>query len=444
MQHLWQNEDPFYNAILEELSFANLIGLDISANPFNVEQEKFVKTNKLDGKLDYYHILNAKSNLNFTLGTTLSTQKFNSTIFETLNGNRTPITNTDAVNDVDFSFEDVFLGLHYKFVSGIFTFNQGFTLHNYLSKNTQLGTEVKNEFTQILPNASIKVNLKKSETLQLSYRMQTTFTDVNSLAKGYVFNNYNSLYAGNRDLENALSHNIDLSYFSFNMFSYTNIFAVISYNKRIDDIASNTAFLDVNQIRTSVNSLFPNKTIFGRFNYDKSFRKFKLTIGGDITYSKSNSLIKNGVTGEVTNRLFKTFRQSYQTKFSTNIRNAPNFDIGYNVQINNSDIGGTKNIFTTHSPYLNLEVRFFKEFNFTSKYTFNQVVNQGQVIDEYGFLRADITYQKKDSSWEYKIGVTNILDSSGLNQNSSNDIFVSNSTYLIQPRIGVLSIKYNL
>ncbi|WP_440880157.1 carboxypeptidase regulatory-like domain-containing protein [Tenacibaculum sp. C7A-26P2] len=444
MQHLWQNEDPFYNAILEELSFANLIGLDISANPFNVEQEKFVKTNKLDGKLDYYHILNAKSNLNFTLGTTLSTQKFNSTIFETLNGNRTPITNTDAVNDVDFSFEDVFLGLHYKFVSGIFTFNQGFTLHNYLSKNTQLGTEVKNEFTQILPDASIKVNLKKSETLQLSYRMQTTFTDVNSLAKGYVFNNYNSLYAGNRDLENALSHNIDLSYFSFNMFSYTNIFAVISYNKRIDDIASNTAFLDVNQIRTSVNSLFPNETIFGRFNYDKSFRKFKLTIGGDITYSKSNSLIKNGVTGEVTNRLFKTFRQSYQTKFSTNIRNAPNFDIGYNVQINNSDIGGTKNIFTTHSPYLNLEVRFLKEFNFTSKYTFNQVVNQGQVIDEYGFLRADITYQKKDSSWEYKIGVTNILDSSGLNQNSSNDIFVSNSTYLIQPRIGVLSIKYNL
>lgn len=443
-QHLWQDEDPFYNAELSQLSFANLIGADITANPFNLGQNKRIKTNKLDAKLDYYYVINSKSNFNVTLGTIQSNQQFNSDIFEVLNGNESTITNQNSINDVDFTFSDLYAGFHYKFITGIFTFTQGFTLHNYISKNTQLGTETKHNFGRFLPDANVKISLKKSETLRLNYNMQTTFTDVNQLAEGYVFNNYNSLYSGNRDLENSLSHNVRLSYFSFNMFNYTNVFAFINYNKRIDAIKGNTKFLGVNQIRTSVNSLFPDETLSANGRFQKSYRKFKYSIGGNVTYSKSNSLITNRQTNVAENRLAKTFSQSYRTKFSTNFRDAPNVDIGYNVAINRSDIGGVVNKFTTHSPYINFDAFFLKEFVFTSRYTYNKVVNDGTTIDEYGFLRADITYQKKDSKWEYKLGVTNLLNTKALNQNSSNDIFVSNSTYVIQPRIAVFSVKYNL
>ncbi len=443
-QHLWQDEDPFYNAELERLSFANLIGLNLSANPFNVDQTKRIKTNKFDGKLDYYYVLNEKNNINLTAGATLSDQQFNSNIFEILDGNRSAVSNVNSINDVNFTFDDLYAGFHYKFITGIFTFNQGFTVHNYTTKNTQLGSIEGNSFTRFLPDASIKVNLKKSETLRLNYSMQTSFTDVNQLAEGYVFNNYNSLYSGNRELENALLHNVNLSYFSFNMFNYTNVFGVLNYTKRIDAIKSNTQFIDVNQVRTSINTQFPDESISARFRFEKSHRKFKYSLGGNVTYSESNSLITNRFTNEIGNRLAKTFSQSYQSRFSTNFREAPNFDIGYNVAINNSNIGGVENSFTTHSPYFNFDAFFLKEFAFTSKYTYNQVINQGTTIDRYGFLDADLTYQKKDSNWEYKLGVTNILDSSGLNQNSSNDILVSNSTYFIQPRIAVLSVKYNL
>ncbi|SED13324.1 CarboxypepD_reg-like domain-containing protein [Tenacibaculum sp. MAR_2009_124] len=443
-QHLWQDEDPFYNAELERLSFANLIGLNVSANPFNVDQTKRIKTNKFDGKLDYYYVLNSKNNINLTAGATLSDQQFDSNIFEILDGNRNTISNVNSINDVNFTFDDLYAGLHYKFITGIFTFNQGFTLHNYTTKNIQLGSTERINFTRFLPDASIKINLKKSETLRLNYSMQTSFTDVNQLAEGYVFNNYNSLYSGNRELENALLHNVNLSYFSFNMFNYTNIFGVINYTKRIDAIKSNTQFIDVNQVRTSVNSQFPDESISARFRFEKSHRKFKYSLGGNVTYGESNSLVTSRLTNEAVNRLAKTFSQSYESRFSTNFREAPNFDIGYNVAINNSNIGGVENSFTTHSPYLNFDAFFLKEFAFTSKYTYNQVINQGTTIDRYGFLDADVTYQKKNSNWEYKLGVTNILDSSGLNQNSSNDILVSNSTYVIQPRIAVLSVKYNL
>ena len=449
-QHLWQNEDPFYNAELEKLSFYNLLSLtNVNPNPgdhnlFDVSQNKKIRTNKLDTKLDYYYVINSKSNLNVTLGATLSNQQFNSNIFEILAGNKNEITQSSTINDVDFSFNDLYVGLHYKFITGIFTFNQGFTLHNYVSKNTQLGLVYENDFTKLLPDASVKVNLKKSETLRLSYSMQTSFTDVNQLAEGYVFNNYNSLNSGNRELENSLYHNVNLNYFSFNMFNYTNVFGSINYSKRIDQIKSNTEFIDVNQVRTSINSAFPDETISARANFQKSFRKFKLRFGGNISYGKSNSLITDRQTNEVRNRLAKTFSQTYTSKFSTNFKEAPNFDVGYNVSINNSNIGGVENTFTTHSPYINFDVFFLKEFIFTSNYTYNNVLNDGEMIDSYGFLKADITYQKKDSKWEYKVGVTNLLNSTGLNQNSSNDIFVSNSSYIIQPRIAMFTVKYNL
>ncbi|WP_417799448.1 carboxypeptidase regulatory-like domain-containing protein [Tenacibaculum sp.] len=449
-QHLWQNEDPFYNAELEKLSFYNLLSLtNVNPNPgdhnlFNVSQNKRIKTNKLDAKLDYYYVLNSKSNLNMTLGATLSNQQFNTTIFEILEGNKNEITEPNTVNDVAFSFDDLYMGLHYKFITGIFTFNQGFTLHNYVSKNTQLGAVYEANFIKLLPDASVKINLKKSETLRLNYAMQTSFTDVNKLAEGYVFNNYNSLYSGNRTLDNSLYHNINLNYFSFNMFNYTNVFGAISYSKRIQEIKSNTEFIDVNQVRTSVNSAFPDESISARANFQKSFRKFKLRLGGNISYGKSNSLITDRQTNETRNRLAKTFSQTYTSKFSTNFKEAPNFDVGYNVSINNSDIGGVENTFTTHSPYINVDAFFLKEFIFTSKYAYNNVLNNGQTIDSYGFLRADLTYEKKGSKWEYKVGVTNLLNSTGLNQNSSNDIYVSNSSYVIQPRIAMFTVKYNL
>ena len=47
---------------------------------YDLGQNRRIKSNQLDAKLDYYNILNAKSNINITLGTILSRQEFNSSI----------------------------------------------------------------------------------------------------------------------------------------------------------------------------------------------------------------------------------------------------------------------------------------------------------------------------------------------------------------------------
>ena len=98
-QHLLKDEDPFYNALLvndptnnddapnERDAFDNTagsLGLNRDQFGYNLNQERRIKSNQLDAKLDYYNILNATSNINFTLGAILSNQKFNSNIFQFL------------------------------------------------------------------------------------------------------------------------------------------------------------------------------------------------------------------------------------------------------------------------------------------------------------------------------------------------------------------------
>jgi hypothetical protein len=459
-QHLWQDEDPFYNANLEKLSFYNLLSLT-NVNPsngdhnlFDVSQNKRVKTNKFDVKLDYYYVINSKSNLNINVGATISNQQFNSSIFETLGGTKNSITTPSTLNDVEYAFNDLYAGFEYKFITGIFTFTQGGTLHSYSAKNTQLGSVRDDNFTEFLPNASIKLQLKKSETLRLTYRKQINFTNINSVAEGYVFNNYNRLYSGNRNLESSYSHNVNLNYFSFNMFNYTNVFAFINYSKRENTTVGSVLPVGVDQISTSINSAFPNESLSGSANLQKTIGKFKGTVGARVLLSKSTSTIASlRDTDNDPNtppvrveeeRDSKNFSQTYNTGISTNFRTAPNFDFGYKVTISDYDQGGNVNKFYTHSPYLNLDVLFLKNFTFTSRYTYNNYKNETQTLNNYSFLDLDLTYQKKDSKWEYSLEMTNAFNTTSINRDNTNAIFNSTSTYVIQPRFTVFSVKYNL
>ncbi len=443
-QHLWQDEDPFYNALLAQTSTFNfdaVLGLDTNQNSYNIAQNKRIKTNKIDAKLDYWYVLNAKSNLNFTIGSLLSNQQFNSQIYQILdNGNNTELNNAliNINNDVTYHFNDTYLGAHYRLKVGKFTFTPGVSIHNYSTKNTQLNTEVSDNFFRVLPDFNTRIQLKKSENLNFNYKMQTNFTDINKLAAGSVLNSYNALYAGNRNLENSLSHNLNLSYFSFNMFNYTNVFAFINYSKQIDQIRNQSVFNGVFNAATSFNSNFADEVLSVNGRFERRFGKLKASLGGNFSLSKFNQLINNQRS------VSESFSQSYKTKLSTNYKKAPNVEVGYNLQINDYTQGNISTKYFTHSPFINVDAYFLKGFVFKADYTYNNYKTEEKTINNYSFLDASLLYQKEDSKWEYKVGVTNILNTKSLNQNNSSTTFTSTSEYFIQPRYVVLSLKYDL
>ena len=436
IQHLYQDENPFYNANLQTQPF-NLSGYVSGQTRNDLNQNRFVKTNKLDAKLDYYYMITPKTNINFTLGNTNSFQNFNSNIFQILDDKSTNnLTDPENNNQVRYSFNDVFMGLHYKILTGKFTLTPGFSVHSYRMNNEQLNTDFSQKFTRILPDFFVLYQIKKAETLNYNFSLSNDFTDINQLAEGKVLSSYSNLFQGNRMLENATSQVHSIRYFKYNMFNFENIFANATYSKRMDAVKTRSNFDGVNQSSSPFNSNFADENIFGTGSYGRSFlRYYKASASVNLNWSKFNNF-QNNLPSTT-----ESFTQSYTLKTSTNFKELPNIEFGFTALINQY-AGAT---FYTDKPSARLDYYFLDSFSFVSEYEFYHYYNHSKSVNnQYDFLTASLIYQKKDSKFEFKLAATNLLNTKSLNDDSFSQFLIKTSQYQVQPRYVILSLKYNL
>ena len=436
----YADENPFYNAIREQQPFLGTIPFNEEQSVYNVNQEQYTQTHRLDAKLDYFWVTSPKSHVNFTLGTTVSEQRFNSKIFQILDNGTSEDFNESALNnDVDFSFSDAYLGMHYKLVAGKFTLNPGFHVHAYKATNTQLGTSVSDDLVNIVPDMFIQYQFKDSESLRFNYNITRSFSDINSFASGYIFNNYNSLYQGNRDLESALYHNVSLNFFSFKMFNQQNIFANASYSKRIDAFKTNTSITGINQVNSPINSNLEDETLSANGNYQRTFGKLKVSAQTGLSYGNTNNI----VNGEAQNS--QSFTQNYTASVGSSFVKAPNLELGYRYTVNDYNTGATNATFYTERPFAKFDAAFLNGFVFLADYDYYFYRDKAETVEnKYGFLNASLSYQKPKSKWEYSIMATNLTNNEVLNRDTYNDNFISTSAYFVQPRYLIFKIKYDL
>ncbi|MGY0393430.1 carboxypeptidase regulatory-like domain-containing protein [Bizionia sp. KMM 8389] len=455
--HLIKDEDPFYNALLSNDPTNNNLnpndpyddtaadlGMNQNQSMYDLSQNKRVKSNQLDAKLDYWNVLNKKSNINITLGTILSNQKFDSSIFQTLDDGslsyNDPL-NYNGENDTDYTFTDVYLGLHYELKAGIFTITPGISAHAYSAKNEQFGVTYTDNFFRILPDFNTRIQFKKSENLTFNYRMQTEFTDINQLAEGLVLNRYNSFFSGNQELESSLAHNLSLTYFSFNMFNYTNVYARASYTKNIDKIRTSSEFSpgSVISVGTPFNSNFAdeNVSISGRFQ--RAFGKLRATARGSFSYNKFNQFINNQRS------VNENYNQSYTASLRSNYREAPNFEVSYTYGIQDNDQGTRRSKFYTNAPKVEFDALIWEAFTFKTSYEYNLLSDEDGKINSFDFWDASLAYRKDaDAKWEFEMKATNLLNTKSQSQTNAGTLSVSTNEYYIQPRFLTLRVIYNL
>ena len=458
-QYLNKDEDPFYNVLLgndptnndlapEEQdaydSTARALGLNQSLNNYDLNQDRRIKSNQLDAKLDYYNIINNKSNINLTLGSIVSRQDFNSNIFQFLEDGTffepIPTFNaTRATNDTQYDFSDMYLGVHYRFKAGIFTITPGFSVHAYSNKNIQFGEQYSEDFFRILPDFETRIQLKKSESLTFNYNMKNQFTDVTKLAEGIILNSFNNIQYGNPELQNALSHNLSLFYRSFNLFNYTNVFARIAYSKNIDQIRSLTDFENVIRTSTYFNSGFADETVtaFGRLQ--RTFGKIRGSLSVNLNYSKINQFVQGRQS------VNEGFTQSYTPSVRTTFKVAPNVTLRYRHTIAQNDQGTSSTTFTTNAPSVEFDAYIKKAFTLRTDFTYNRLSDDVEEINSFQTWNASLSYRKdKDASFEYEIRATNILGIDSKVQNNASNISVFTSETFIQPRFVTFRLVYSL
>lgn len=465
MKHLLKDEDPFYAASLENDpnnnddlqndgfdDAAETLGLNRDNTFYSLQQDRRVKSNQLDAKLDYYYILNSTSNLNFVSGTILSSQSFNSRFFQTLdngssldpNPNIPGIDDEQSTNDTQYDFVDIYAGLRYRLKSGIFTFTPGFTLHSYNSKNTQYGSEVfQDKFSKFLPEFELIAQFKRSESLTFKYKKEVNFTDVSQIARGIVANSYNSFFGGKADLVNASFHNLSLNYRSYNLFDGTNVFGRVSYRKTSNQVNRNTIFepRSVVSSSTSINSPFDNENLSAFGSVGKTVKKIRTSLGGNYSYNKTYQFINS------TENTNESFTKGLNTSIGTNFTKAPNVSLSYRLNLseqkNSSRDFNIKT--TTHAPSINFDAYIWNSVTVRSDFAFNEVRQDGNLQNSFKIWNAKLAYRKdRDAKWEYEIEGSNLLATGSRTTVSQNNFsFNINETFIL-PRFISFRVRYQL
>ena len=466
IQHLFQDEDPFYAASLENNpnsdqdgfdSVAEELGFDANVQQYLFNQDRRVKSNQLDAKLDYYYILNQKSNINFVGGSILSKQNFDSRFYQILDNNSEfdpnlnipGITNTNTTNDTEYNFTDIYAGLRYRLKSGIFTFTPGFTAHAYNINNNQFGDSEKFEdtFQKFLPEFEMILQFKKSESLQLRYSQQVNFTDVNQLAKGLVANSYNNFFYGNNNLTNGTNHRSSIKYSSFNLYNGTNMFALLGYTKSIDQIGSVANFIPGSNVstRTNQNLPFDTENIFAVANFSKDFKKIRTIISGNYNKNLGYQFFGNNQ-----NRIH-TNSYSIRPSINTNFTEAPNITLGYNMSFNDQKNTSLLNSISTNfksatfAPYIRFDAYIWNSLTIKTDYKFTEVRQEGEVQNSFDVLNFTMAYRKnRDAKWEYELVGSNLLGTDSLTSVTIGNISNNIRETFVLPRLLSFRVRYQL
>ena len=432
-QYLYKMQDPYYG-LLTQTEIMGVSILDTSA----LTQDRLIKTNKIDGLFSYYYIINNKNHVEFSLGGSYTNQSLNSKFFQVYGDTLFNIDDSLRTNAVEFQLTDVVAGIHYRTKLGKLTVKPGLNLHRYSTNNFQYDESLDRNWNYLLPDFFAKYSFKKSQSLTFDYKMTANFSDVNQVASGVILQNYNSLFSGNPYLDNAIYHNVTMRFFSFNLFNFTNIFAFVNYNKKIDEITNAVNYIGIDRVNSPINSAAVNDAVTASLGYQRRIKVYKISFRGTWNYSLTNNLIENQRNSNT------SFTQNYNVSFGTNFKKAPNIDVGYKVSLNSYEGTNVSTSFTNHQPYAEFEWYFLDGFLFNMEYRYNNYKASTGPSSIYDFLDARLGYQKKDSKWEYFLSGTNLLNTEFIRTDSFSNSVTSTQEVYVLPRYITIGVKYDL
>ncbi|WP_422089255.1 carboxypeptidase-like regulatory domain-containing protein [Tenacibaculum ovolyticum] len=410
----------------------NLIPI-IPGNPLSLLQKKELEQHSFSILFKDFWMLNQNNHLYSTIGNSYKEHSFSTKAAQILSNSEVVFPNFK--NHFSYNLHDFFIGLHYKFRTGIFTFNQGAYLHRY---HWELLNESKQKWT-ILPDFKIDIKFSKSKKIQLNYALKTNFLDVSKYANGFVLNSYNSVFKGNEKLENELYYTARASYRRFSMFRGLTLTLNANYTKKIKGFRNAVKFDGVNQFLTYVLLDNPSENLDFNGRIKKRIKKVR----GSLSVNYKNSRFKQKIDNQYVKN--KNNSYSYRASVETLLDKLPNIEIGFKQNFGEYSSRGFESKFVTNELFVTIEYEFLKNFQFNfdySKYIYQQKT-LGQE-NNYELANASLSYHKENSVWTFKLYGNNLLDATYKQNNSFSDYLISDTKTYILPRVLLFSVGYNL
>ncbi|WP_159432713.1 carboxypeptidase-like regulatory domain-containing protein [Mesonia phycicola] len=431
----WLFNQPIFNEIIpiEETESGDINLLK--------DNSSYSQLFQVDAK--HYWILNNTNHLYPTAGINYLKKDFNTFEYQKLdNENLINFQDAGFNNQLDFKLIDAFGGFQYKTMFGKWITRLGAFTHLYSWQAKQFNTEIVNHQKMIfLPEVMVKWDINKVESFRLDYRLNSTFADAEKFANRFQLTNFNSIYQGNENLENELYHDVDISYRNYNFYSKINYNINLSYLGREQSIRETTQLDGISYINTSILNSLPENSYSGYVSISKRFKS-------DLTLSVNGNVYLNDYARLVNEeRLdYKSKSYSYSAKGKYYKKNFPTIEIAFQQSFNvfsSEDQEATR--FTQLNPSATIKYRFFKDFLLESDYKYTYYINQNtNESSEFQIGNASLRYKQESSAWGFGVEVSNIFDVNFKRNNSTSNFLISDQRTLLQPRILLLKVTYQL
>lgn len=436
MEANWEKkfQDPLYDLTSNLKPFVGLFPV-LDQESYRFLQLQKIHSQTLEGAFNYYQILNATNHLNWSLGY----QNFSQSLIGNLDQVNSDQVFEEFENDADFGFQDIYLGMTYKTKWKKLIISPSIFLHRYAWQDQQFENELSYNKVLALPGFFSKWNIKSTKSLTYRFQTEANFMDIQKIAQGLVLQDYNSIFQGNQMLDNGLFYNHTLNYNHFDMFSGLNFFGYASWQRKRNELITTTDFAGINRLLSVLNVEPVNESFNGDLRMDKRYSRFKLAAGGRWNAFSTNLILDERPTRN------EQFSQTYDFKVTSTFFKVLEVDLGYAFTTNNYNSGALSNTFSTHSPIVEIDLDIYKGLKLNADYTYNSYLNQASGIrSDFEFLNAFLGYQGKKSPWEFRVSIWNILDTRSIRRDSFSENLISTFSYLVQPRYGLLTVKYDL
>jgi hypothetical protein len=340
-------------------------------------------------------------------------------------------------NFVNYSLNDAYIGLEYKFKIGRWINKPGIYLHQFDLKTTQENKNITVSKTLLQPHFNSEFEFNQSESLVFNYKLSNDFPEVHELANRFRLQNLNSVYRGNAVLENEQFHAATLRYSKMNSYRGIMMFATASFNKKIKTLRDEINFVGINSFSTPILTNNPETSLRFSGNFSKKIYRFKMALKSSWSqfeyFQKVNNLetLNTRVNSEV----------GFEIK--TVYNKWPDISIGYT-----KSIGVFKNMteskFSSNAINANIEHSFLKNWIFKTDYDYLQNTNDNGQKNSFGIANASLRWQKKNSAFGFQLTANNIFDTTSKNNFTFSDFMISEQQTFVLPRVLLLSVQYKL
>ncbi|MGV0829832.1 TonB-dependent receptor domain-containing protein [Empedobacter brevis] len=459
-RHQYQKDTPDYNILSTANPFSsfdmfkNLSQVD---NQYNLNQNQNYVLNTVQFYGIYNHLLTNTANLKLKAGTSFSTQDFDNSIYDF----NTLLNNNALISHTGLDYNETFVDATLTKKIGNFQLDAGAGVSFFSEKSSyQDGEKIKRNGTKVLPHINLQYKFNNATSIRASYTQDYSYPYTKEFNDSYTIQSYQSIFYGNRDLKQALTHNASLNFNHFNSFSFFHVFANVTYSLRKNSIqtqsvlnrdfiiSANDTIVNTYQFNTMINSDDDQETYSGYFMIGKRFTKwYNVRFTGNISTSNYYTITRNieyrngtVINDEINNVNNKSFTQTYNLENAFTFKKVFELKAGLNLNLSKYQSLAEQK-FTNWRPYGDAAWSVTDKLLVQTDFSYRLQYRDGEELNTAKEWNASARYNIARKTYLTLTG-GNLLGNNIIVSNGFSDNYISTTTKNVLGRYFIVSLRY--